>query len=238
MDATNSKSKKEIESYYDQYVKHQSQVGVNARHRSIIKLLKKQGMGSRHRVLEVGCGIGTLTSLIAKQVSNGSVVACDISPGSIEFAQKFLSTATNVHWQVTDMSDFISEQAFDYIVLPDVLEHIPVDQHPQLFKTLRAVSHDHTLVVAHFPHPKGTEWSRVHRPEKLQIVDQCLRADELMVNAYSAGFILNCFESYSLWEEPYDYQRFVLSVDRPAEGQIVKSKLRRFFTEKRLKYFG
>lgn len=238
MDPTNSKSKEEIESYYDQYVQRQSQVGVNARHRSIMSFLKKQGMGSGHRVLEVGCGIGTLTSLISKQVSNGSVVACDISPDSIEFAQKFWSKATNVHWQVTDMSDFIAEQPFDYIVLPDVLEHIPVDQHPQLFQILKRVSHDHTLVVAHFPHPKGTEWSRVHRPEKLQIVDQCLRADELMVNAYAAGFNLNCFESYSLWEEPYDYQRFVLSVNRPAEGQRVKSKLRRFLTEKRLTYFG
>ena len=78
----------------------------------------------------------------------------------------------------------------------------------------------------------------MHRPEKLQIVDKCLRADELMVNAYAAGFILDSFESYSLWEEPYDYQRFVLSVDRPAEGQKVKSKLRRLFTETRLKYFG
>ena len=238
MDATNSKSKEEIESYYDQYVKRQSQVGVNARHRSIINFLKKQGISSRHLVLEVGCGIGTLTSLIAQQVSNGSVVACDISPDSIEFAQKFWSSTTNVQWQVTDMANFTAEQPFDYIVLPDVLEHIPVDQHPQLFKTLRAASHDHTLVVAHFPHPKGTEWSQVHRPEKLQIVDQCLRADELMVNAYAAGFILDSFESYSLWEEPYDYQRFVLSVDRPAEGQKVKSKLRRLFTETRLKYFG
>ena len=121
MDATNSKSKEEIESYYDQYVKRQSQVGVNARHRSIINFLKKQGMSSRHRVLEVGCGIGTLTSLIAQQVSNGSVVACDISPDSIEFAQKFWSSTTNVQWQVTDMANFTAEQPFDYIVLPDVL---------------------------------------------------------------------------------------------------------------------
>lgn len=238
MDATNSKSKEEIETYYNQYVKRQSQVGVNARHRSIMNLLKKHGMGSKHRVLEVGCGIGTLTSLISKRVGNGSVVACDISPESIEFAQTYWSQATNVQWQVTDMSNFTAEQPFDYIVLPDVLEHIPVEQHPQLFKTLRAVSNENTLVVAHFPHPKGTEWSRVHRPEKLQIVDQCLRADELMTNAYAAGFLLNSFESYSLWEEPFDYQRFVLSVDSPAKGQRVKSKFRRFITETRLKYFG
>jgi len=238
MDATNTKSKEEIETYYDQYVKRQSQVGVNARHRSIINLLKKEGMRSKNCVLEVGCGIGTLTSLIAKQVSNGSVVACDISPDSIEFAEKRWPKATNVRWLVTDMLDFVAERPFDYIVLPDVLEHIPVAQHPQLFKTLRAVSHEQTLVVAHFPHPKGTEWSREHRPEKLQIIDQCLRADELMANAYAAGFVLNRFESYSLWEEPYDYQRFVLSVDRPAEGPRVKSKFRRFLTETCLKYFG
>lgn len=232
------KSKEEIESYYDQYVKRQSQVGVNARHRSIMNFLKKQGLSSRHRVLEVGCGIGTLTSLISKKVAKGSVVACDISSESIEFAQKFWSKATNVEWQVSDMSNFDADLPFDYIVLPDVLEHIPVDQHPKLFKTLKKVSHDRTLVVAHFPHPKGTEWSRIHRPEKLQIVDQCLRGDELMVNAYAAGFNLNLFESYSLWEEPFDYQRFVLSVDRPAEGQKLKSKLRRLLTEMRLKYFG
>lgn len=238
MEVKSSTTKEQVESYYDDYVSQQNKTGVNARHRSIMKEAKRWGLQPNHRVLEVGCGIGTLTSLLAKYVSNGSVTACDISPKSIAFGQKWLQHQQNIKWVVTDMTDFASNEPFDFIVLPDVLEHIPVDQHAALFKTLRQVAHAKTRVFAHFPHPKGTEWSQIHRPDKLQVIDQSLHAVDLLSNAYGAGFIMNTFESYSLWEEPFDYQRLVLSIDQPAEPLVKKGTFQRYWTHFKLKYFA
>ena len=95
--------------------------------------LIKSGLRKDSVVLEVGCGVGTLTVLLNKFLSKGKLVATDISDESIEKAKKRIPNSNKIDFFVTDMKDFSYSQKFDFIVLPDVLEHIPIDQHKELF---------------------------------------------------------------------------------------------------------
>src|SRR5687767_3324590 len=77
---------KEVSTYYDKLwaeLETQNKAGVNIRHLTILKNLKREGLGRNSKVLEIGCGIGTLTKLIAKNLGNGKIVGVDISPETI-----------------------------------------------------------------------------------------------------------------------------------------------------------
>ena len=73
--------------FYDDYVERQLRVGVNERHRSILRYLLRFGLQPHHRVLEIGCGVGTLTGLLADELRDGGrLLGVDLSPRSIEAA--------------------------------------------------------------------------------------------------------------------------------------------------------
>src|SRR5687767_6513941 len=99
-------SKKEVEEFYDSYREKQKNIGVNIRHRTIFKKLKELGLKPDSKVLEVGCGIGTVSGLIIKHVTAGHFTGADISPESIEMANKLYGGKPNVEFLVNDMSSF------------------------------------------------------------------------------------------------------------------------------------
>ncbi len=125
-----------VSDWYDGFSEIQMDHGINIRHRTIMRAAKTAGYRDGMRVLEIGCGIGTVTSLLAHHNSSGLILALDISPKSVEFAKRNLTHRPNVRFMVSDMSDFQHEGLFDFVVLPDVIEHIPLDQHPKLFGTI------------------------------------------------------------------------------------------------------
>lgn len=230
-------SQEQVAAWYDEYTKRQKNTGVNLRHREIMHQLKKYGLKPNHNVLEVGCGIGTLTSLLAHYVTK-SITAADISPESVAVGKQLLKQHNHIDWVVTDMSDFANGKTYDFIVLPDVMEHIPQELHANLFKTLFAHSHDETVVFIHIPHPRFTDWNKIHRPEGQQVIDQALDSSLLLRDAYAAGYYLRDLVSYSLWEEPFDYQRIVFLVNGPYKRIRKINKFKMVLTTWRRKYFG
>jgi len=167
--------------------------------------LSSAGLTRRSRVLEIGCGIGTLTGLLAKFLRKGEVLAVDISPRSVEIARKRLTHAHNVMFMVSDMTDFDHPGIFDFIVLPDVLEHIPESQHGSLFRTLSDHMHDNSLILIHIPHPRAIDYLRKNSPDQLQIIDQAVEADSLLGDAAASGLVLVNYISYALFARENDY---------------------------------
>jgi ubiquinone/menaquinone biosynthesis C-methylase UbiE len=107
--------------FYDQFAEKQEKTGINSRHLSILDKAKQAGLKSNHRILEVGCGIGTVSHLLATQVPQGKVLAVDISPESIEKARVLWKKQGNLKFDVSDMSDFnLPGEKFDFFVFPDV----------------------------------------------------------------------------------------------------------------------
>jgi trans-aconitate 2-methyltransferase len=221
----NLASKKEVEDFYNTYTEKQKKIGVNIRHRTILKNLKAIGLQSNSNVLEVGCGIGTVSGLILKNIPNGKFVGVDISNESIELAKRIHSKHGNAEFITNDMSAFSHKVLFDFIVLPDVLEHIPVEQHSNLFKNLSAVSSPKAIVLINIPEPNCLNWIRKHNPEKLQIIDQSLSMQDLLNNCYPHGFKLYSMNSYGLQYEENEYTSIVLRKNMEHDTYHLKSKI-------------
>lgn len=204
MEEKNDQSKN-VSDFYDKFSSSQVKTGINLRHYYLFSRLKKFGLKRNSTVLEIGCGIGTLTSLIAKYIKKGQMLATDISPENIAIARKRLAGNTNMEFEVSDMSDFNAGRKFDFIVLADVIEHIPVDAHPGLFETLVRHMHPGSIIFIHVPHPKSIEYFEKSDRSKLQIIDQAIYANVLVSSAERCGMILRTYNAYSLFHEENDY---------------------------------
>ncbi len=226
---------KSVESFYDEWVEGQLKIGVNQRHLEIYRYLRKLGLQANHHVLEIGCGIGAVSSLLAPYLKNGRLLGLDISPKSIEVARSRMSRFPQASFEVSDMTDFEREASFDVIVLPDVLEHIPVAQHPDLFQRLHRAIRPGGFVFIHIPYPRFLHWQQRHQSEKLQIIDQPLWTDVLLQDVYAAGFYLETLDSYSIFQDQPDYQRIVLKPEAPYPTPQARNKYLRILRKYRLK---
>ncbi len=217
--------KEQVVSFYDQFAEKQQKTGINSRHLSILDKVKAAGLQSNHRILEVGCGIGTVSHLLATQVPSGKVLAVDISPESIEKAKVLWASQSNLSFEVSDMSDFDKkDQTFDFFVFPDVLEHIPIDQHARLFENISKHSHSDSVIFIHIPAPRYLQWMIENEPEKLQVIDQPLDSGDLIKSITAAGFYLEKMETYPLFFAEKDYQYFVFRAAKPLKTSTPLSK--------------
>ena len=201
---------KDVVRFYDKYSSRQQRAGVNKRHESIFSLLKEKGLKPNDKVLELGCGIGTFTSLIIPYLKQGEVLALDISDKSIEIAKQTYESP-NTDFIAADATTFDFEgKTFDVIVLPDVLEHIPIKLHNDLFRKLQSVLKETGFIFIHIPNPYFLEWCETNRPQDLQIIDQPIKTDVLIENTYKNNLFIEELKSYSIWVKDKDYQYIVL----------------------------
>lgn len=228
--------KVEVKKFYDEFVKKQAKIGISIRHRIIHKNLKKLGLNASSNVLEVGCGIGTVSELIIKSTPKGKFVGCDISEESIETA-RLRNPQPNAQFLVDDMSNFNSDIKFDFIVFPDVLEHIPVDQHARLFENISKVCKPDAKVLINIPEPNSLHWIRANKPELLQIIDQSLSMQDLLNNTYGYGFEVQSIIPYSIHTNVSNYLSIVLVRDGKITGYQTKSKFKQLIQNLKVKYF-
>lgn len=209
--------------FYDDFADAQQDVGVTSRHHAIIAALRDAGWRRGHRVLEIGCGVGTLTELLVRGLGrDGSLVATDLSPRSVEFAKQRLGERDHLRLLAGNVLELELDERFDVVVLPDVIEHIPLALHRELFQRVSSWLAPEGFVVLNYPNPLYLEWCRTNRPELLQVVDQPVHADVLLANAYSASLYLESLRTYSVWIRQGDY---VVAVLRPHPAVLAFDEL-------------
>jgi len=100
---------------YDQYAVVQKEMA-----RELLVKIKNTGKCFRN-ILEIGCGTGFLTELLAKEYPLAQITATDIAPDMIVVARKKLANFSNIHFSLADGENLTAnnvslEPSFDLIV--------------------------------------------------------------------------------------------------------------------------
>ena len=205
---------KEISEFYDEFAKRQLKIGANERLISLYKRLVNLGLNENSRVLELGCGVGIFTKLLSKKISTGIIEAADLSEKSIDVAKDQVKNKKNISCFVADVVHYQPQNSdFDFITLMDVIEHIPLDQHEELFENLSQIATDKTQIAINIPNPQYIGYMRNHDPESMQVIDQEVELFPLMKHLEKHGLELTCFEKYGIWESE-DYHFMVIRKKR------------------------
>lgn len=96
---------------------------------NIVSVLKKH-LKDGLRVLDIGCGVGSLDFYIAHSV-NANVYGVDYSEQAIRMAQinsKILGLTARTNYYVTDFPKSSIKGRYDLIILSEVLEHLKNDK--------------------------------------------------------------------------------------------------------------
>lgn len=79
------------------------------------------------RALEIGCGIGTFSRLLATRSKR--VTSMDLSPKMIEIAKTLSKSHTNIDFQVADILETnFPDEHFDAIISIATFHHLPLEQ--------------------------------------------------------------------------------------------------------------
>lgn len=130
-------------------------------------------------VLDVGCGVG-LTSqfLIQSEGLKFNVVGIDLSKKHIERCNEFGPGGTFIVANFVNV-DLPGNPVFDFIMLFDVLEHIPKPQHLKVFEQIKKYSHSKTSVGIIIPDPIYQDEIKRLNPEMLQPVDESIYPEDI-----------------------------------------------------------
>ncbi len=220
----------EISEFYDEYVQRQTKTGANERLISLYKRLLNGGLNTDSKVLELGCGVGIFTKLLAKKVKNGIIEAVDLSAKSVAVAKNELKYRKNIHFDVADVVEYKPKNSdFDMITLMDVIEHIPLEHHAELFRNLAEIATEKTNILINIPNPQYIGYARINHPESLQVIDQEVELFTLMQHLEKNGLELVYFEKYGIWEQD-DYHFMVIRKKRNFELKHLADQ--RNFSEK------
>jgi len=195
---------KNVEDFYDEFTETQLKAGLHERHILMYEKLIEIGLSNSSSVLEIGAGIGMITSLIRRKVTSGNYLCNDISSKSLALNKK-LNSQSNIRFEVGDIVDLNIKEKFDYITLFDVLEHIPSEQHTSLFEQLKTLLNQDGMIFINIPVPECLVYYHKFEPGSLQVIDQPLFADELIPKAYKANLVLHYFKTYDIWHKS-EYQ--------------------------------
>lgn len=104
------------------------------------------------RALEIGCGTGTFTRLLAMQADH--VAATDLSSEMIRVARQRSTEYQNIEYFVGDVLEMdLPVRRFDCIVMIATLHHLPTD--PVLIKLKQALRPNGVLILHDLLTPRG-----------------------------------------------------------------------------------
>jgi trans-aconitate 2-methyltransferase len=207
--------------FYDDILSSQIESGINDRIYRLYKKVIDIGIKKDDKLLEIGCGIGALTYLLAKHTKKGEIEAFDPSSKSIAFAKEKVRHP-HVHFYTGEIASYSPKHAdaFDTILLFDVLEHIPLEEHLAVFTKIESLLKIHGLLLINLPNPHYILFDKVHQPEVLQELDQPVFLQDLLPKLKLAKLDLFFFETHSVWVKD-DYHFLIVRKQQEFREQLL-----------------
>lgn len=185
--------------FYDNFISYQIDSGINDRIYKLYKRICKLGISTNTNILEIGCGIGSLTYLLSRKIKRGRIESMDISQKSIEYVKENL-TQSNLCFSSSNILDFEPKYSnFDKILLFDVIEHIPEETHIDLFTKINQWMNNDTLLLINLPNPNYIIFDQKNNPQALQEIDQPIFIDKLVNVLAKVNLNIEYLETYSVW---------------------------------------
>ncbi len=127
------------------------------------KLVGMAALEPQHQVLDLACGTGDITFLMADRVRNGRVIGVDITPGMIELARsKARSIAARVQFEVGDIMRLDHPDcSFDRITVGYGVRNVP--HIPQLLnEAIRLLKPGGLFLSLDFGKPAQPSYCRIY----------------------------------------------------------------------------
>jgi 2-polyprenyl-3-methyl-5-hydroxy-6-metoxy-1,4-benzoquinol methylase len=175
---------------------------------------------ARLRILDLGCGRGWLTSLLANY---GSVLGIDPVPASIERARTLFPT---LDVRVAESANLISEGfegRFDLIVSSEVIEHVVNNKKSEFVHNLNWLLQPNGFAILTTPRGElWRQWQRLGNGE--QPVEEWITESKLKKLCESAAFQVVERDRVFLPDCPFDWLSRLAS---SRQGYIAGSRLQR-----------
>lgn len=203
---------REFQKYKTRGAYHWEQIGYNlvrrnafvlGRYNNVIRLLEqKVGLLDGVKVLDVGCGDGVLSYLIAKK--NAAVSGLDYSEIAIEFAKEKIKEYSIDFKRGSAYELPFEDDCFDAVVSSDVIEHL--EDVPRYLSEIRRVLKDGGVAVISTPikcteHPLDkehvVEW---FQDEYKSVIEKQFSASDFY---YSHPLALQEIYSYLIFRKPW-----------------------------------
>lgn len=213
-----------VVSYYDEHTKFKINdfVKVNPRVEEAWKTLIINSPKNPKRILEIGCGVGSICARMNKKWPDAKVTGIDISVASIATAQKlFANQKTN--FIVSLLTEETFNEQFDLIVFMDVYEHISVADRPVVHHTLKKILNNKGKIFLSVPTPQNLKWSLVHKPETMQPVDEHISFDVVNKLALDTDTEVQLYQVKSIWNTG-DYSHVILEKNDDFEAAFFTNK--------------
>jgi len=216
--------KKTVVSYYDEHVKNKLRdyIIVNPRIEFGWKTIKKFAPENPKRILEVGCGMGSISNRMHKRWPDAIITGMDISTMSIQIATKLFSD-DKLNFIESILTPGTFNEQFDLIVFMDVYEHIAVTDRPDVHAALAKILRNKGKIILTVPTPHNLIWSLANKPETMQPVDEHISYEVIGRLSADTGAEVILYEKKNVWNVG-DYAHIVLEKNSDFEAAFFKNK--------------
>src|SRR6185369_11654276 len=142
------------------------------------------------QVLDAGAGFGQYSYWMIRHFKNCNILAVDVKEEQVDDCNKFFSAigATNVKFEIADLTKYVKDNSYDLVLSVDVMEHILEDV--QVFKNFQASMKPGGMLLISTPSDQGG--SDVHGEGDTSFIEEHVRdgynIQEIETKLRSAGF--------------------------------------------------
>jgi 2-polyprenyl-3-methyl-5-hydroxy-6-metoxy-1,4-benzoquinol methylase len=142
--------------------------GINENINFAFQYLARKEVISKNKILDFGCGAGTLSLPLAKM--GFFVCGIDYNISAIEIANK--KTIEN---KLENFANFISinffelAEHFDYIIFSDVIEHLSDEELSKIFKKCYEILNEDGEIIIHTPNGRSSKYK--YCKERIKLFD-------------------------------------------------------------------